>query len=275
MREIVSAALSEDAVGADFAALSVPQSYRGAVVPRDESEMFQGMATADKEPSKSPRVREVPTPEPAPGEVLIAVMASSINYNTVWTAIFEPMPTFGFLQRYARSNEPGAARHAVPRGGFRPGGRRAAYRARRAPLARCPMSASPRRLCTAMSTPARSACCAWHPRRGSASETTRCERAAWRVTGSAPTATAVESRPWAPATHDEKETEMAAARVQLDEWKCVTSGQCVLAAPEVFDQREKDGVGIVLTDYPAPELHGKVREAEAGCPAAAIRLLDQ
>jgi crotonyl-CoA reductase len=114
MREIVSAALSEDAVGADFAALPVPQHYRGAVVLRDEAEMFQGMATADKEPAKSLRVQEVPTPEPAPGEALIAVMASSINYNTVWTSIFEPLPTFGFLQRYARSNEPGAARHDQP-----------------------------------------------------------------------------------------------------------------------------------------------------------------
>lgn len=68
---------------------------------------------------------------------------------------------------------------------------------------------------------------------------------------------------------------MAFARVHLDESKCVTSGQCVLTAPEVFDQREKDGVGIVLTDSPAPELLGKVQEAAAGCPAAAIRLLHQ
>ncbi|MGX1854286.1 ferredoxin [Streptomyces sp. NBC_01456] len=66
---------------------------------------------------------------------------------------------------------------------------------------------------------------------------------------------------------------MAFARVHLDESKCVTSGQCVLTAPEVFDQREKDGVAIVLTDSPAPELRGKVREAAAGCPAAAIRLV--
>lgn len=66
---------------------------------------------------------------------------------------------------------------------------------------------------------------------------------------------------------------MAFARVHLDESKCVTSGQCVLTAPEVFDQREKDGVGMVLTESPAPELRGKVREAAAGCPAAAIRLL--
>ncbi|CAM5709122.1 Crotonyl-CoA reductase OS=Streptomyces antimycoticus OX=68175 GN=SANT12839_085540 PE=4 SV=1 [Streptomyces antimycoticus] len=35
---------------------------------------------------------------------MIAVMASAINYNTVWSAIFEPLPTFGFLERYARTD---------------------------------------------------------------------------------------------------------------------------------------------------------------------------
>ena len=29
-------------------------------------------------------------------------MASAINYNTVWTSIFEPVSTFGFLERYGR-----------------------------------------------------------------------------------------------------------------------------------------------------------------------------
>ena len=40
-------------------------------------------------------------------------MASSINYNTVWTSIFEPVPTFGFLERYGRTN-PFAKRHDQP-----------------------------------------------------------------------------------------------------------------------------------------------------------------
>ena len=47
-------------------------------------------------------VDEVPTPELGPGEALVAVMASAINYNTVWTSIFEPVSTFGFLERYGR-----------------------------------------------------------------------------------------------------------------------------------------------------------------------------
>ncbi|GAA3612560.1 ferredoxin [Nonomuraea rosea] len=60
-------------------------------------------------------------------------------------------------------------------------------------------------------------------------------------------------------------------RVELDEPKCVASGQCVLAAPEVFDQREEDGVAILLDETPAAELHEQAREAAAICPAAAIR----
>ena len=40
-------------------------------------------------------------------------MASAINYNTVWTSIFEPLPTFGFLRRYGRIS-PLAKRHDLP-----------------------------------------------------------------------------------------------------------------------------------------------------------------
>ncbi len=51
-------------------------------------------------------------------------MASAINYNTVWTSIFEPLPTFGFLRRYGRlSAADEAPRPALPRGRLRPGRR--------------------------------------------------------------------------------------------------------------------------------------------------------
>ena len=40
-------------------------------------------------------------------------MASSINFNTVWTSIFEPLSTFGFLDRLGREGEWGK-RHALP-----------------------------------------------------------------------------------------------------------------------------------------------------------------
>jgi len=90
---------------AALAGLPVPDSYSGVVVRSDEVDMFDGLSTRDKDPRKSLHLQEVPTPEVGPGEALIAVMASAINYNTVWTSIFEPVSTFEFLRRYARSSE--------------------------------------------------------------------------------------------------------------------------------------------------------------------------
>ena len=58
-------------------------------------------------------VDEVPLPELAPDEAFVAVMASSINFNTVWTSIFEPLPTFGFLKRLGRESVWGT-RHDQP-----------------------------------------------------------------------------------------------------------------------------------------------------------------
>ena len=71
------------------------------------------MASRDKDPKKSLHLDNVPIPELAPGEALVACMASAINYNTVWTSIFEPLPTFGFLERYAKLS-PWAKRHDLP-----------------------------------------------------------------------------------------------------------------------------------------------------------------
>ncbi|WSK74607.1 crotonyl-CoA carboxylase/reductase (plasmid) [Streptomyces sp. NBC_01276] len=113
MDEIVNALLSEDTAPADFAALALPPSYRGNVVRRDETDMFEGMASSEKDPRKSLHLQDVPTPQPGPGEALIAVMASAINYNTVWSSIFEPLPTFGFLERYGRLSEQ-TRRHDLP-----------------------------------------------------------------------------------------------------------------------------------------------------------------
>jgi crotonyl-CoA reductase len=97
----------------EFARLAIPESYRGVVVRKDETSMFEGMASRDKDPRRSLHLDEVATPEVGPGEALVAVMASAINYNTVWTSIFEPVSTFGFLERYGRSS-PLAKRHDLP-----------------------------------------------------------------------------------------------------------------------------------------------------------------
>jgi len=95
------------------AGLPVPESYRGVVVRSDEVDMFGGLTTKERDPRKSLHVEEVPTPQLGPGEALVAVMASAINYNTVWTSIFEPLPTFKFLQRYGRQSEL-SKRHDLP-----------------------------------------------------------------------------------------------------------------------------------------------------------------
>ncbi|MFI6108977.1 crotonyl-CoA carboxylase/reductase, partial [Streptomyces sp. NPDC051310] len=104
---------SAAAVSADFAALELPESFRAVTLRKEEAEMFAGMASADKDPRKSLHVQEVPIPELGPGEALVAVMASSVNYNTVWSSIFEPVSTFSFLERYGRLS-PLAKRHDLP-----------------------------------------------------------------------------------------------------------------------------------------------------------------
>jgi len=58
--------------------------------------------------------------------------------------------------------------------------------------------------------------------------------------------------------------------VWAEEAKCVGAGQCVIAAPKVFDQRDDDGIVIVLNDDPTSADESTVRTAAALCPAAAI-----
>lgn len=110
MQDILTAIL-EGVPGDELARLPLPESYRAAFVRKDDVDMFEGLASADKDPRKSLHVGDVPTPPLAPDEVYLAVMASSINFNTVWTSIFEPVPTFAFLERFGRESE-WARRHA-------------------------------------------------------------------------------------------------------------------------------------------------------------------
>lgn len=63
-------------------------------------------------------------------------------------------------------------------------------------------------------------------------------------------------------------------RIEVDQDKCVGGGQCVAAAAAVFDQRDEDGVVVLLNESPGEDLHEAVREAAILCPAAAIRVLE-
>jgi ferredoxin len=59
-------------------------------------------------------------------------------------------------------------------------------------------------------------------------------------------------------------------KVTVDQGRCCSGGNCAALVPEVFDQRDDDGVVILLAPEPGPELHEAVREASTVCPSAAI-----
>jgi ferredoxin len=63
-------------------------------------------------------------------------------------------------------------------------------------------------------------------------------------------------------------------RVIVDQDKCIASGQCVLTAADVFDQREEDGIVVLLDPAPPGDRADDVRRAAALCPARAITVED-
>ncbi|MFH8384830.1 ferredoxin [Kitasatospora sp. NPDC018058] len=63
-------------------------------------------------------------------------------------------------------------------------------------------------------------------------------------------------------------------KITVEEDRCVGAGQCVLAAAEVFDQREEDGIVVLLDANPSDELAARLRDAAARCPAMAITVAE-
>ena len=61
-------------------------------------------------------------------------------------------------------------------------------------------------------------------------------------------------------------------KVHVDEHRCVGSGQCARAVPEVFDQRDEDGIVVLRGAKPEHRLAPAVRKAARHCPAQAIRI---
>ena len=113
MKQILDAILDPSSEPADFATMPLPEAYRAVTLHRDEEHMFDGLDTRERDPRKSLHLEEVPVPELGLGEALVSVMASSVNYNTVWSSIFSPMSTFAFLRRYGKLSEL-TARHDLP-----------------------------------------------------------------------------------------------------------------------------------------------------------------
>ncbi|MBY8875061.1 ferredoxin [Micromonospora sp. PLK6-60] len=63
-------------------------------------------------------------------------------------------------------------------------------------------------------------------------------------------------------------------KIDLDPTRCVGAGQCVLTAPEVFDQGDPDGVVVLRDPDPADELTEDVLAAADLCPVGAILVAD-
>ena len=110
MSELADAAIA-GASESELLSCPVPETVRAAHLRRADVDMFAG--ADDRDVRRSIHVGAVPLPELAPDEVLVAVMASGINFNTVWSATFLPVPTFAFLSRFGSQNRWGA-RHDQP-----------------------------------------------------------------------------------------------------------------------------------------------------------------
>ncbi|MFI9804235.1 crotonyl-CoA carboxylase/reductase [Streptomyces sp. NPDC052301] len=103
-------AVQHGADPSELMACEVPESYRAVYLRREDEPLFRDTPRQDKDVRRTLHVGEVPMPELAPDEVLVAVMASAVNYNTVWSAMYEPISTFRFLKQFGRQDR-WTARH--------------------------------------------------------------------------------------------------------------------------------------------------------------------
>ncbi|MDT4991687.1 MAG: ferredoxin [Actinoplanes sp.] len=62
-------------------------------------------------------------------------------------------------------------------------------------------------------------------------------------------------------------------QISVDRHRCIGAGQCVLSAPDIFDQDE-DGLVRLLVPNPDDDYEDEVSQADRHCPAQAITLDD-
>lgn len=63
-------------------------------------------------------------------------------------------------------------------------------------------------------------------------------------------------------------------RVIVDFSACAAHGDCVVAAPEIFELGDDDDVVRVLIEEPPEELRASAQAASDACPMMAIRIDD-
>ena len=61
-------------------------------------------------------------------------------------------------------------------------------------------------------------------------------------------------------------------RIHIEEERCVGAGHCVRAAASVFDQRDDDGIVVLLVAEAPDAMRAKLEKAEELCPSQAIRI---
>uniref|UniRef100_UPI003D89D65D ferredoxin n=1 Tax=Gordonia sp. B7-2 TaxID=3420932 RepID=UPI003D89D65D len=63
-------------------------------------------------------------------------------------------------------------------------------------------------------------------------------------------------------------------KISVDYDMCDGHGECVIAAPEVFDLNDDGDTVLLLNDDPGEELRPKVAAAVRLCPVAVLRIED-
>ncbi|MFE2723097.1 ferredoxin [Kitasatospora sp. NPDC059327] len=64
-------------------------------------------------------------------------------------------------------------------------------------------------------------------------------------------------------------------QVSIDQDRCCSSGQCVVTAPEVFEQDDRDGLVRLRVSVLPPVRHADVRLASELCPGGAITVTEE
>jgi ferredoxin len=63
------------------------------------------------------------------------------------------------------------------------------------------------------------------------------------------------------------------SRIEIDQNLCVGNGECVVIAPEIFDQRAQDGVSVVIGKPTTADLERALLAAVSACPSGAISVV--